>query len=55
MLIDDKTGNALIVKGASTASDTPIIALPRSKAKQKWKCSIPTPSVSINNVFKVQS
>ena len=54
-LIDDKTGNALVVREASTAPDTPIIALPMSKTYQKWKYSIPTPSVSINNVFKIQS
>ena len=55
-LIDVKTGNALDVRNASTAPDTPILALPKSgKNSQLWKYSIPTPFVSINyiHVLKV--
>ena len=48
MLIDIETGNALDVRGASTAPDTPIVALPMSgNTNQKWKYSVPKPFVSI--------
>ena len=51
-LIEDKTGDALDVRNASTAPDTPILALKRSgKSNQMWKYSIPTPFVSINYIF----
>ena len=50
-LIDVKTGNALDVRDASTAPDTPILALPMSdESSQMWKYSIPTPFVSINYI-----
>ena len=55
-LIDVKTGKALDVREASTAPDTPILALDISgESNQMWKYSIPTPFVSINyiHVFKV--
>ena len=47
-LIDVETGKALDVRDASTAPDTPILALHKSdKNSQLWKYSIPTPFVSI--------
>ena len=50
-LIDIETGNALDVRDASTAPDTPILALPMSgESSQLWKYSIPTPFVSINYI-----
>ena len=50
-LIDVETGNALDVREASTAPDTPILALDISgMSNQMWKYSIPTPSVSINYI-----
>ena len=55
-LIDVETDKALDVRDASTAPDTPILALPKSgKSNQLWKYSIPTPCVSINyfHVLKV--
>ena len=55
-LIDVKTGKALDVRDASTAPDTPILALNMSdKSNQMWKYSIPAPFVSISytHVLKV--
>ena len=55
-LIDVETGNALDVRDASTAPDTPILALDISgESNQMWKYSIPTPFVSISytHVLKV--
>ena len=50
-LIDVKTGKALDVRDASTAPDTPILALDISgESNQMWKYSIPTPFVSINYI-----
>ena len=52
MTLIDENGNALDVRGASTAPDTPIIALPMSdNTNQKWKYSIPKPFVSINYII----
>ena len=48
-LIDVETDKALDVRGASTAPDTPILALHKTgNNSQLWKYSIPTPCVSIN-------
>lgn len=51
MLIEEATGNALDVRGASTDPDTPILALPKTgNSNQKWKYSTPLSSVSINEI-----
>ena len=53
-LIEVETGKALDVREASTAPDTPILALHKSgKNSQLWKYSIPTTFVSMCiHIFK---
>ena len=49
MLIEEGTGFALEVRGASIDPDTPILALPKSgNTNQKWKYSTVMSSVSIS-------